>query len=359
MTDLYNGALIDMLPAALKSPEAKALSYALQKMVRWLMDMAAGTHIPTQVASLAEPVLDYLAQELRALYYSDDLPKDVKAVIIEKTPEWFMRAGTAAAVEELISVVFGMGALVEWPDYTEPPYTKGTFDIITNAILTPDIVDRFTSMIDRVKKKSAHIRRILIERTLPAHWYIGGAVWEEPSNTVLNSYEKDYLWERPVRVGTGVTARPHTAVDNNVPGRSMEAEGAMYVAGATLGRPAFAIDNTVEPKETDVQASPKAATAARSVVSNPIDTTVWPRDAALTAVQNAAVAGVSRSRPVITNAVPGRARSIGCRSGSATAAVSMPKISIPTVTKPRRASAKGALFAGAAAVSHVSITIGR
>ena len=57
------------------------------------------------------------------------------------------------AVAEMVKIVFGEGEVVEWPDFDEPPYTPGTFDIVTNAQLTPDILEYFVSVIDRVKKK--------------------------------------------------------------------------------------------------------------------------------------------------------------------------------------------------------------
>lgn len=66
----------------------------------------------------------------------------------------------------MISVVFGSGKIVEWFDFTEPPYTPGTFDIITNAPMERGIIDTLSAIIDRVKNARSQIRRVVINRDL-------------------------------------------------------------------------------------------------------------------------------------------------------------------------------------------------
>lgn len=69
----------------------------------------------------------------------------------------------------LIEIVFGEGRTEEWFDYTEGPYTPGTFDIITNARMTEEMANYFLSIIQRVKNTRSHIRRILVEREMEMH----------------------------------------------------------------------------------------------------------------------------------------------------------------------------------------------
>lgn len=359
MTDIYSGELYDMLPASLKSPETKSLSYALKMMTRWIIDRAATTHVPSVVRMLPEPVLDYLAQELRAPYYSDELPIETKRGIIDRTFEWFMTAGTPAAVEELISVVFGLGELIEWPDYEEPPYTPGTFDILTNATLTPDVVERFTSMVGRVKKESAHLRRVLIERNLPARWYLGVFALSEPSNVILNTFDAEYELERPLYVGAGIVARPRGAIDNCVPDRAAEAGGRFYAGGAVQDRPALAIDNAVKPRTVAVPAGFRVGAAARSSVASAIDNAVPAKVGVVDAGTYAGAAAETRPNAVITNEVPARSRDVRGKRRVGVAALGAPGLQIPNITKAGKASVKGAYYIGGAVTSRVCMSIGR
>lgn len=93
----------------------------------------------SDIDKLDEKTLDYFAVEQRAMYYSQTLPIEQKKAIIKNTLNWYTKAGTPAAVSEMVDVVLGGGKVVEWFDFDEPPYTPGTFDIVTSALMTSDI----------------------------------------------------------------------------------------------------------------------------------------------------------------------------------------------------------------------------
>ena len=165
MIKFYEGELADLWPDQ-KSPEFLALSYALKNAIILLKEKADKTKCYSDIDKLDEGVLDYLAVELRTMYYNQDLPIEQKREIIKKTMLWYTKAGTVPAVAEMIEVIFGTGKIVEWPDYTEPPYTRGTFDIITSVVMTEDVMERLINIIRRVKNVRSHIRRVVIEREL-------------------------------------------------------------------------------------------------------------------------------------------------------------------------------------------------
>ena len=152
MIKLPEGELRDYLPATMKNDvDMICLSYAIKKETEQLIKYRKAAMIYRFIDSVPEPILDLLAVELRSLYYSDTLPVETKRNIVKNTLRWHMQAGTPGAVKEMVKIVFGEGDVVEWTDFEEPPYTPGTFDIVTNARLTPDILEYFTSIIDRVK----------------------------------------------------------------------------------------------------------------------------------------------------------------------------------------------------------------
>ena len=167
MIKFYEGELADLWPDQ-KSPEFLALSYAMKNAIILLKEKSDKTKCYSDIDKLDENVLDYMAVELRTMYYDQSLPIEQKREIIKKTLLWFTKAGTVPAVAEMIEVIFGTGKIVEWPDYTEPPYTRGTFDIITSALMTEDVMERLTDIIRRVKNVRSHIRRVVVERELHA-----------------------------------------------------------------------------------------------------------------------------------------------------------------------------------------------
>ncbi len=181
MIDLYNGELLDMLPSQMsKETHQICLSHALRAGIQLVMDRAYVTRTQAFIDGLPERILDVLAVELHTPYYSEDLSIDQKREIIKRTLLWHLTAGTPSAMRELISIVIGEGDIVEWPDFEDPPFTPGTFDILTDVQLTEKIVEMFIAIIERVKNERSHLRRLLIHRRMDAHWYVGVSGRMEP-----------------------------------------------------------------------------------------------------------------------------------------------------------------------------------
>ncbi len=185
MIKLYDGQITDLLPEKIaKDINIRCLSFAIQQEHQRLLRLTNKTRTLSVIDELPEKILDILAVELRTPYYQESMNLEMKRNIIKKTLGWHTKAGTPSAVEELIKIVFGEGKVVEWFDYDEPPYTPGTFDIITNAKMTEETINYFLSIIQRVKNTRSHIRGILIHREINAHWY-GAAAFLYSNKTVI------------------------------------------------------------------------------------------------------------------------------------------------------------------------------
>ena len=141
---------------------------------------------------------------------------------------------------ELISDIFGEGRTVEWFDYDEPPYTPYTFDIITNATMTEDIIDRFLAIIDRVKNERSWLRRVVVERK------IGGSE----------------------HAAVGAISTPTQAITNNSPERQADVTGALKVAVGAISSICYRLAVNTQ-KTQDLHAaehSGSAITTDRSIV---------------------------------------------------------------------------------------------
>lgn len=217
MIDLYNGELLNMLPSPMVSHiQQICISYALKQGIRLILDKVDMTRTQAMIESLPEKILDVLAVELRTPYYQEDMALEKKRDIIKRTLLWHLTAGTPSAMRELIEIVIGEGVIVEWPDFDEPPYTPGTFDILTNVQITEEIVTQFIAIIERVKNERSHLRRLHIHRRSDAHWYIGAGVRSEPHRTVLNAKESKQRLSGGMYVATSAVSYPRLIIRKDV-----------------------------------------------------------------------------------------------------------------------------------------------
>lgn len=173
MIKFTEGGLIDVWPE--KDPEVEALSYALQQQFIALKEHADQIQCFSNVEELNETVLDYLAIELQAMYYEQSMDLDKKREIIKNTMKWHIYAGTPAAVSEMVNVIFGTGRVVEWFDFESPEERiPGTFDIVTDAGFSKNLIEQFNKTIKKVKNARSHLRKVNIERKNDATVFIAG-----------------------------------------------------------------------------------------------------------------------------------------------------------------------------------------
>ena len=211
MINLLDGELLDLLPASMKSDtDMVCLSYALKEITQDLLKTLSETRTQSFIDGLPERILDVLAVETNAMYYDESLPIQSKRSIIKASMSaWYARAGTPAAVEELVQAVFGEGSVVEWYDFTEGEPTPGLFDIKTNAPPSEDILSRFEEIIRRVKNERSHLRRVLIERNMKAAPFAGVYASSTPPNVVIDNTGRE---ERNISaapyIGVGVFTYP-------------------------------------------------------------------------------------------------------------------------------------------------------
>lgn len=187
MINYYDGQITDILPFSLsEDPATQALSYAIREGTRMLYRYTQFAYVYASIDQQKGEVLDLMAAELRTQYYSDGLDIETKRALVRNTLIWYMTAGTPAAVEELVAVVFGEGEVKEWFEYGSSPYL---FKIVTNAILTEDMDLYFSHMIRKVKNTRSHIEAIEIHRTVEQPLYAGvGNLPQYKPAAILDGY---------------------------------------------------------------------------------------------------------------------------------------------------------------------------
>ena len=213
-----------------------------------MLRLAAHTRTMAVIDELPERILDVLAVELRTPYYQESMNLETKRNIIKRTLLWHTKAGTPSAVSELIEIVFGEGRTEEWFDYTEGPYTPGTFDIITNARMTEEMANYFLSIIQRVKNTRSHIRRILVEREMEMHETVASGVVSSPKEQVLNHHQTTNDYTMQETVASAVTSAPSRTVTNHPEGRTGDIGMEGNAAAGAVSSPHETIGNNVNPR---------------------------------------------------------------------------------------------------------------
>ena len=168
MTDIFTGELKDLWPDN-KEPEFIAFSYALKGVVDWLVEMDTNSMIYTDIDNLPEAILDHLAVELKAMYYTQDLDIEKKRTIIKNSLIWYMGFGTVGTMEELMQIIFGVGSVVENWDFDDAPFGAYLFDVVTDApdqLVTWDIINYVATMVNKIKNARSQLRRIGFNRKI-------------------------------------------------------------------------------------------------------------------------------------------------------------------------------------------------
>lgn len=168
MIDIFTGELKDLWPDN-KEPEFLAFSYAIKGYIDIILEHDRRSMIYADIDNLPEEILDHLAVEWRAMYYTQDLDIDTKRTIIKNTLIWYMGFGTAGTMEELMKVIFGVGSVVENWEFDDEPIGPYLFDVLTDApdqLVTWDIINYVATMVNKIKNARSHLRRIGFNRKI-------------------------------------------------------------------------------------------------------------------------------------------------------------------------------------------------
>lgn len=174
MIKLEDSQITHILPGAVKKTvEVQAMSHAINNAVRKLLDYSKMISVYAVTDNLPEKILDLLAVELRSQYYDENLDIEVKRAIVKSTLLWYRKAGTPAAVQELIATVFGIGEVTEWYEYGGEPYY---FKITTNTVIEEDAIEKFEKIIRNVKNARSHLEAIELIRMAEVDAFVGNVL---------------------------------------------------------------------------------------------------------------------------------------------------------------------------------------
>ncbi len=201
MIEYKDSEITQILPDALCAPEVMAVSYAVNRAVKKLLLYSEKAGVYSVVDKLQDEELDLLAIELQTQYYDNNLNIEAKRGIIKSTMKWYSSAGTPAAVQELIEIVFGAGSVREWWEYGGIPYR---FRVRAEAPLTESAIEKFTRIIQNVKNTRSRLEAVEVFREVYQKLHIsGGMFWKVKRQTVDDIFTDNFLIGQAVRYAAG------------------------------------------------------------------------------------------------------------------------------------------------------------
>lgn len=153
---LNNMDFIQLMPAFMKEDEAVQ---GLSGGVNWVTEeLAAKIKLFStwnQIDNMTGAELDMLAEELYITWYDKTATIDIKRELIKNSDLVHSKMGTNWAVQNVIETYFGHGEVQDWYDYEGQPHH---FKVITsNQSVTTGAAEKFLSVLDKVKRKSAFL----------------------------------------------------------------------------------------------------------------------------------------------------------------------------------------------------------
>ena len=254
-----------------KQNEFKAFSYALHMAIYRIFEYTDHFFIWAYIDGLAEIVLDEMAIELRAPYYDESLPLETKREIVKKALLWHEKAGTVAAVENLVHTIYGNGEIEEWPDFGGDPYT---FRFITDeSNQDPDIFKNFNELIRKVKNVRSHLCEIRFNREeKKLNLHIGMGVAQETDTSLSDAG----LPNPESEIRNDIFIGGHTCViaseeisDSGIHKKPEAIVSGVYAGvGVAQTETILICDNGVQPGPKDIQSNLHIGSSVQQVVKS-------------------------------------------------------------------------------------------
>ena len=168
-----NEATFLSLPPNLQTDETYALSKAVDKQMKKLVDMSNMMQVWTNIEAVDPKYYGIIAACIKAPYYDSSFDDKTKLAIIKDTLNIYRLAGTKTAINKLISSIFG--TFESWHEYGGKPYH---FRITTDAELTPDVLAKFSEILRKVKRARSVLDSVSSYQTLKAETYVAACLTE-------------------------------------------------------------------------------------------------------------------------------------------------------------------------------------
>lgn len=155
--------LTNLLPVWMQDDTTAAgMAYAVEKQLKAVAAEISLVGVYARIPTMGESLLDELAWGLNIPEYRGDYELDVKRRLVQTAIQTHRLRGTKAAVEKVVTEIFGDGWVEEWFEYDGDAYK---FKIHTSNI---GAVDADAAAFDHAVENTKNLRSVLEEIVIEA-----------------------------------------------------------------------------------------------------------------------------------------------------------------------------------------------
>ncbi|MDR2946276.1 MAG: phage tail protein I [Candidatus Adiutrix sp.] len=177
---LGQASLPELLPSSIGYDQAvQSVARAIEGEIELFVNKIPTVLLWPAISVLEEPILTHLGFMLHVDWWDEAWNLEAKRQFLFRQSLLHRRKGTAWAVEEAVSLVYGPARLREWFEYGGPP---GCFLIdleILESGLSQDDVNKIVWMIGKYKRKSQHICGLTFSAVTSGPVYLGATLETE------------------------------------------------------------------------------------------------------------------------------------------------------------------------------------
>ena len=177
-----NVDLVRLLPHFMREDgAARGIGEVVSAFVREMSSAADLLSGWDKLERLPEEHLDEIAFELNLLWYDKSATVEIKQNLIRDGIYMHSKLGTKWAVENIIKTYFGSGFVREWFEYGGEPGHFRAFS--SNPSISEERLNEFLSLLDKVKRASAHLDGVYISLVSNMQLNFGIAVHDTARET--------------------------------------------------------------------------------------------------------------------------------------------------------------------------------
>ena len=187
MINIRDAQILDILPHTLKTDEYKALSKAIKMLNAYVYDTLSSVIFWADIDNASPAVLDAMAVELDAPFYSAALSNEQKRSVIAAAFAHNSRVGTVSSMTNLLAATFGGGEVRQWYEYGgEPYFFRVNVESVYPAYVTQEAYDTFVSNLNKLKPVRAKLDGTTFTRTTQSEpVYIGLGIMKRHKKRII------------------------------------------------------------------------------------------------------------------------------------------------------------------------------
>lgn len=182
MINLRKSSFYEMLPPNFQNQSTIALSYALDRQMKKLVDYSYITLLYVNISGLTEKMLDTISDNFKIAGYNKQYDIDTKKTLLLEAFLKYSRLGTKGSVDELVKTVFGDGDVSEWQDYSGKPYF---FRInLVDKSMPPEVFYPFAQNLFKTKNVRSWLEYLMMEENNTHNVFAGTLNHELETETI-------------------------------------------------------------------------------------------------------------------------------------------------------------------------------